>query len=165
MKNEINVKQFEFCTKVRCRQMVNGNLIYWNVEEVNKNIVLITLKKNITIGNKIVLHLYQRCLTLGEGVIQIPITPLQAKFYQHHYSFVREYFRKNGINNYIYYEETEVDFNKLIISLPFYGVINCDFTKGVMFSYQNDKDLMKLLNLLEKSYAIFLKGKLHRKLF
>ena len=144
---------------------MNPNLIYWNVEEVDENIVLITLKKNITVANKIVLHLYQRCLTIGEGVIQIPTTPLQAKFYQHRYSFQEEYIRKSRVNNYIYYEETEFDFNKLIISLPFYGVIDHDFTKGVMFSYRNEKDLTKLLNLLEKSYATFLKGKLNRKLF
>lgn len=65
--------------------------------------------------------------------------------------------------NYIYHEETKVDFNKLIIYLPFYGVIDCDFTKGVMFSYQNEKDLTKLLNLLDKAYVTFLSGKLHRK--
>ncbi|EEL73204.1 hypothetical protein bcere0027_55230 [Bacillus cereus AH676] len=30
-----------------------------------------------------------------------------------------------------------------------------------MFSYRNEKDLTKLLNLLDKSYAAFLNGKLH----
>ncbi|HHB1957441.1 TPA: hypothetical protein ACOQ43_005553 [Bacillus cereus] len=151
---------------------MNCNLNYWNVEGIDENIVFITLKKNITLANKIVLHLYRKALVLPpyksgihEENIQIPITPLQAKFYLHRYSFYEEYRRMSKVNNYIYYEETEVDFNKLIIPLPFYGVIDCDFTKGVMFSYQNDKDLTKLLNLLEKSYATFLKGKLHRKLF
>ncbi|EEL25574.1 hypothetical protein bcere0018_54090 [Bacillus cereus Rock1-15] len=30
-----------------------------------------------------------------------------------------------------------------------------------MFGYRNEKDLTKLLNLLDKSYAAFLNGKLH----
>lgn len=137
------------------------NLIYWNVEEIDRNIVLITLKKNITVNNKIVLHLYQRCLTLGESDIQIPITPLKANFYLDFYSFYKEYIRKSRVINYTYYEETKFNFNDFIIFLPFYGVIDCDFTKGVMFSYRNEKDLTKLLNLLDKSYAAFLNGKLH----
>jgi hypothetical protein len=136
------------------------NLIYWNVEEIDRNIVLITLKKNIAVNNKIVLHLYQRCLTIGESDIQIPINPLQANFYLDFYSFYKEYTRKSRVINYTYYEETKVDFNEFIIFLPFYGVIDCDFTKGVMFGYRNEKDLTKLLNLLDKSYAAFLNEKL-----
>ncbi|MEC3226109.1 hypothetical protein P9027_29770 [Bacillus thuringiensis] len=46
---------------------LNRNLVYWHVEELDKNIVLVTLKKNNTVANKIVLHLYQRCLMIGEG--------------------------------------------------------------------------------------------------
>ncbi|PHA57759.1 hypothetical protein COF07_11585 [Bacillus wiedmannii] len=140
---------------------MNRDLIYWNVEEIDRNIVLITLKNDITLTNKIVLHLYQRCLTLGESGIQIPISSLQAKFHRDFYSFYKEYTRKSAVVNYIYYEETKIDFNELIIFLPFLGVIDCDFTKGVMFGYRNEKDLTKLLNLLDKSYATFLNGKLH----
>ncbi|HDX9561311.1 TPA: hypothetical protein ROX99_002795 [Bacillus thuringiensis] len=140
---------------------MNRSLIYWNVEEIYRNIVLITLKKNITVTKKSVLQLYQRCLTIGESSIQIPITPLKAKFHRDFYSFYKEYARKSEVDNYIYYEETKVDFNELIIFLPFLGVIDCDFTKGVMFGYRNEKDLTKLLNLLDKSYATFLNGKLH----
>ena len=32
---------------------MNRSLIYWNVEEIDRNIVLITLKKNITVTKKV----------------------------------------------------------------------------------------------------------------
>ncbi|MES1051414.1 hypothetical protein FOA24_19200 [Bacillus thuringiensis] len=155
--------KFEFYKKVGWKQLVNLNSIYWNVEKVDENIVLITLKENITVANKIVLHLYRK---LYGRNIQIPITSLRARFYLDSYTLHSECNLNQVIDEYRCYDATEIDFDQLVINHPYYGIIiDCDFTKGVMFSCKNDKEKIKLLNLLEKAYATFLQGKLHRKLF
>lgn len=138
--------------------MVVQNVSYWNVKEINENTVFITLTNEEArrlkgVVSKLVLHFSR--LQIGKGYISIPISPLQAEFYFSRSSF---YSRVNPpLDKFVYFEENKVDFKQFVFSFPFLGIIEHDFSKGIMFEVKKQKDKIILLDLLNQAYKSLLK--------
>ncbi|EOO22137.1 MULTISPECIES: hypothetical protein [Bacillus] len=138
--------------------MVVQNISYWNVKEINENTVFITLTNEEArrlkgVVSKLVLHFSR--LQIGKGYISIPISPLKAEFYFSRSSF---YSRVNPpLDKFVYFEENKVDFKQFVFPFPFLGIIEHDFSKGIMFEFKKQKDKIILLDLLNQAYKSLLK--------
>lgn len=141
-----------------CSQLVVQNVPYWNVKEINENTLFITLNNEEAhrlkgIVSKLVLHFYR--LQIGKGYISIPISFLRAEFYFSRSSF---YSRVNPpLDKFVYFEEDKVDFKQFVFPFPFLGIIEHDFSKGIMFEFKKQRDKIILLDLLNHAYKSFLK--------
>ncbi|AFU17101.1 hypothetical protein MC28_D052 (plasmid) [Bacillus thuringiensis MC28] len=146
--------EYDFIKLVNRKEFLNSNLSYWNVTEVNNDTLLVSLKENIHVGNKLVLYIYK--FKIGGNNIQIPISSLQARLYLDRFTFIREN-RDEFLLGGMYFDETKVDFKQFAIPFPYEGLLECDFSKGIMFKCKTEKDKIKLLKILEKAYAKFFK--------
>lgn len=143
-----------------CKHLIIQNGSYWDVKEINENTLFITLKNEEAsklrgIVNKLVLHFYG--LKIGRGYLSIPISPLQAKFYFNRSSFYSSSSVYFDLDKLVYFKEDKIDFKQFVFPFPFFGIIEHDFSKGIMFEFKKHKDKIKLIKLLDQAYKSLLK--------
>lgn len=139
--------------------MLYSKLKYWNVDDINQNTIKVSLKTKTTFNklsesNTLILFLYQ--LTTGGRVLTVPLSPIQARFYNNRHELQKQLSRENP--NLLFSEiyDTKVDFEEYTFQFPGKGAIEANFNEGIAFGFKNKKDKNKLLKLLDQSYHLFL---------